>query len=1071
MVTRVTHLAKIARPQVHEVLSRERLFTRLDKSRSRPVTWISAPPGAGKTTLVATYLESRKIGGLWYQIDRDDADPATFCYFVGLAERQLKSHKPPLPLLTPEYLSDLPHYSRRFFRELFARLPRGQVLVLDNFQEVAENCAFHDVVEAGLEQIPEGISMIVISRVDPPQRYSRLVANRRIALLDWEIMKLTREETRGIAAISNPTDATEARRLHEESGGWCAGLILLLENAGRGETHGSRPNPEALQAIFGYFASQLFDRLPESQREALLQLSFFPRMTISAAREITHNFDVGKLLESLYRRHLFTDRRENISLRTARRTARPSDAAPAEKYVYQFHALFRAFLNQQARNLLTPDQIRDTKRRAGELLRVCAQVEGAFELFCEAGDWDSARSLILDEAEKLVGEGRWKSLVGWIEQMPQQIVNKDAWLLHWQGVARIASEPVAARMALQEAYKIASLRSDRLCAIQSVAGIVETHVLEYTDLRACDKWLPILNAAFSGDIEFNSPENEARALAAFLNALVYRDPGHPNIERYVDRALSLFDSNLDANLKTTLAVPLNYWGTNCGRLAVATHVILTLEPVIETSGVTELRKALFYYGAMHYYSFLVGDSAKALAILERMQALAAETGFAHIGSWAAHCVGDVCARVRDFDGAREWLKRMDQLMSDRLYERAMRALFAALWQGMGGANPRIAREEALHSMELADRVGLIPHRFFTVNALLWAASETRDTKELEHWVAYSTELSKSTRIELYSPCILAAQARTYCAIGDRVRGEAALRSVLGWAKDRSHGICAAVFLMAWMRDLCEIALEYGVETDFAKATIRENRYKPSTSSTANWPWPVKLFTLGEFRIVLDDQPLRHSRKSPKRLLLLLKALIAQGSREVPIEQLIDVLWADSEADTAHSAIAIAIRRLRDLLGRDDAVLLKGGRLSLNRDICWVDTLAFESMLQSENRVTIETALALYQGSFLRDDTSVTWAFSYRDRLHGKFVHHLNQIAREFEAARDWDAAERRYLRGLDLDDVAESFYQGLLRCHVASGKRPEARRVYDRMSKQLMEKLGMKPSSASTALYRALLAE
>ena len=386
-------------------------------------------------------------------------------------------------------------------------------------------------------------------------------------------------------------------------------------------------------------------------------------------------------------------------------------------------------------------------------------------------------------------------------------------------------------------------------------------------------------------------------------------------------------------------------------------------------------------------------------------------------------------------------------------------------------NPRVAREEALRSMELTEKVGVIPHQFFNLNALLWAASETCNLEELDRWTAYSRQLANSTRIRQYEPSILAAQARTYCALGDREKGEPALRAIMEWARSGNQGICAAIFLVGWMRDLCEYALEYGIETDFARATIRENGYKPSTPEAANWPWPVKIFTLGAFRIAIDDQPMRHSRKSPKRLLLLLKALIAYGGQEVPIEQLIDALWADSEADTAHSAIGIAIRRLRDLLGHEEAVLLKGGRLSLNRNPCWVDAFAFEASLQSGSRAAVERALALYEGPFLRDDTAAAWAFSRRDRLHEKFVHHLNSIAREFENAKDWDAAERCYLRGLDMDDTAESFYQGLIRCHVARGKRSEARRAYDRMGQRLMQKLGMNPSPASTALYRALLAE
>ena len=82
-ITRSLTLTKLQRPRVGRgLVPRPRLLEQLNAPHS--LTFILAPAGYGKTTLLSTWLETCRVPNAWLSLDEHDNDLAVFV--TGLAE-------------------------------------------------------------------------------------------------------------------------------------------------------------------------------------------------------------------------------------------------------------------------------------------------------------------------------------------------------------------------------------------------------------------------------------------------------------------------------------------------------------------------------------------------------------------------------------------------------------------------------------------------------------------------------------------------------------------------------------------------------------------------------------------------------------------------------------------------------------------------------------------------------------------------------------------------------------------------------------------------------------------------
>jgi DNA-binding SARP family transcriptional activator len=321
------------------------------------------------------------------------------------------------------------------------------------------------------------------------------------------------------------------------------------------------------------------------------------------------------------------------------------------------------------------------------------------------------------------------------------------------------------------------------------------------------------------------------------------------------------------------------------------------------------------------------------------------------------------------------------------------------------------------------------------------------------------------------------EARFLLEQGDEKQGLKSLRRAMTLGRKQGYMTMAFCWQPSVMADLCGRALEAGIEMDYVREFIRANHLVPDKLpiECENWPWPIQIHTLGRFEIRRDGRPLEFKGKAPRKIILLLKAIIAFGGQGADESQLADLLWPDADGDTARTSFHTSLHRLRQLLGQEKALQLRDGRIRLAPEYCRVDAHAFEELLgRAESGPAdarfrqIGKAVAFFRGAFL-EGADEPWALSYRERLRNKYLGAVLRLGGHLEQAAKLEEAVDVYRAALEIDDLAEELYRRMMHCLNGAGRTAEALAVYRRCETMLRTVLGVDPSSRTRSLYQDLI--
>jgi LuxR family transcriptional regulator, maltose regulon positive regulatory protein len=361
------------------MVARPRLDQRIAKGAGGPLTVVTGPPGAGKTTALASWAAAglTPVRVAWVTLDDYDNHPGSFWSHVMKALRQAG-----VPL--DDTLPAVPHSrasGRAFLPRLtsaLATLDPPLVLVLDDLHLLTASKPLAELAYV-LRYARPGLHLVAAARIDPhfPLHRHRLAGElTEIRAADLAFTAGEADLLMAQHGLTLPAGAVNL--ITERVGGWAAGLRLAALSLD------GHPDPGLFiknltaedNALTSYLVDEVLDAQPPAQRELMLRTSILDRVSADVAGALTGDDQAGRTLAELARSGGFVQ--------------------PLGHGWYRYHPLLAEVLRLKLR-LETPDRTPGLHRQAASWYQRNGSLEKAVAHAAAVNDWPLAARILVDE--------------------------------------------------------------------------------------------------------------------------------------------------------------------------------------------------------------------------------------------------------------------------------------------------------------------------------------------------------------------------------------------------------------------------------------------------------------------------------------------------------------------------------------------------------------------------------------------------------------------------------------------------------------------------------------------------
>ena len=266
------------------VLERPRINTMLEKALEKPVVFIVAGEGYGKTWTVRSFLEKKKRAAIWISLSERDNVPRHFWESI---TRAVTVYDPRAGRMLEEIgFPESPGQLSRCFLILASteRDRNRYAIVVDDCHLVNSEPVIKFVNRLLAPSIPRG-TIIMMSRSESPLNAMTLLSKGLMTRISDDDLRFNEEETDAYFRLMNMDLPPEViKSIHTDTEGWILAISLIAEEMKNNNAAYSRSFLES--GSFLKMEDELFASIPESHRRFLVMFSLFEQWPLEPLERI-----------------------------------------------------------------------------------------------------------------------------------------------------------------------------------------------------------------------------------------------------------------------------------------------------------------------------------------------------------------------------------------------------------------------------------------------------------------------------------------------------------------------------------------------------------------------------------------------------------------------------------------------------------------------------------------------------------------------------------------------------------------------------------------------------------------